>query len=46
MDVSIWVESWREGIKHSMKKEPTLKKVCVAGGGFVTLLCCLLIGGF
>ena len=46
MDVSIWVESWREGIKHSMRKEPIMKKLCIAGGGFFTLICCLLVGGF
>jgi len=43
MDVSIFVESWREGIKYSMPKEPLFKKACVAGGGLLTLVFCLTL---
>ena len=46
MDVSIFVESWREGIKHSMRKEKFLKKALVSVGGLVTLVSCSLIGAY
>lgn len=46
MDVSIFVESWREGIKHSMRKEKFLKKAMVSIGGLVTMISCSLIGAY
>lgn len=46
MDVSIFVESWREGVKSGMRKEPTIKKVIIASGGLVTLFISLIIGSY
>lgn len=46
MDVSIYVEGWREGIKTGMRKEPFWKKLCVAGGGMVTLILGLVLGSY
>ena len=46
MDVSIYIESWREGIKHGMRREPLVKKLCVSCGGLVTLIICLVLGSY
>mmetsp|Transcript_35027 Transcript_35027/g.42899 ORF Transcript_35027/g.42899 Transcript_35027/m.42899 type:complete len:229 (-) Transcript_35027:440-1126(-) len=46
MDVSIFVEAWRESIKHAMRRESFLKKIIVALGGVLTMLCCSLLGAY
>ena len=46
MDVTIKIERWREGVKHAMRREPLFKKLCVAGGAFFTLICCLILGSY
>ena len=46
MDLSIAVESWREGIKTGMRREYLWKKLCVCGGGFVTLVLSLVLGSY
>jgi hypothetical protein len=46
MDVSIWVESWRESIKSGMRREPVMKKLCILMGGFITFICALILGSF
>ena len=46
MDVSIFVESWREGIKHNMRRETFVKKAIVSIGGIITLICCSLVGAY
>ena len=46
MDVSLCVESWREGIKYGMRKEPFFKKICVASGGLITMLFCVIVGSY
>ena len=46
MDVTIFVESWREGIKAGMRKEPLFKKAIIAFGGLLTLFIALTAGSF
>lgn len=46
MEVSLFFESWREGIKHGMRKEPLFKQLLVALGGFITLLGALIISWY
>ena len=46
MDVSIFVESWREGIKSGMRREPTFKKIVIAVAGAITLILSLTLGSY
>ena len=46
MDVTIFVESWREGVKAGMRKEPLFKKAIIAFGGLLTLFISLTVGSF
>ena len=46
MDLSIAVECWRERVKYGMRREPFWKKMCICGGGFVTMLMTLIMGSY
>ena len=46
MDLSIAVEGWREGVKYGMRREPFWKKLCVCGGGLITLIITLVLGSY
>ena len=46
MDVSIYVEGWREGVKTGMRREPLWKKLCICGGGMITLILSLVLGSY
>lgn len=46
MDLSIAVEGWREGVKTGMRREPFWKKLCVCGGGLITLIISLVLGSY
>ena len=46
MDVSIWVERWREGIKIGMKREPFFKKLIISIGGLVVFVIPLIISPY
>lgn len=46
MDLSIAVEGWRENVKYGMRREPIWKKLCVCGGGLMTMIMTLILGSY
>ena len=46
MDVSIYVEGWREGVKTGMRREPLWKKLCIVGGGLIVAVLSIVIGSY
>ena len=46
MDLAIVVESWREGIKGGMRREPFLKKLVISFLGLLVFIMALVLGIF